>query len=81
MIKPIWIDFVVVISKLYVSERSTAPYFLSTSKPPADRTTLVKRSQQLAMASEACKEGKGVVISSGKTSPLFQRFISSYYSK
>jgi hypothetical protein len=40
------VDYVVVSSKLHVSERSTAPYVVSTSQPPADRTTIATLSQQ-----------------------------------
>jgi hypothetical protein len=45
MLKQKRVDCVVVSSKLHVSGRSTAPYIVSTSQPPADRTTLVTRSQ------------------------------------
>jgi hypothetical protein len=45
LIKQKWVDFVVVSSKLHVSERSTAPYVVSTSQPPADRTTIATLSQ------------------------------------
>jgi hypothetical protein len=33
------VDCVIVGSKLHISERSTAPYIVSTSQSPADRTT------------------------------------------
>jgi hypothetical protein len=43
------VDCVVVHSKLHVSERSTAPYIVSTSQPPADRTTIATLSQQFGL--------------------------------
>jgi hypothetical protein len=39
------VDCVVVGSKLHVSERSAAPYIVSTFQPPADRTTFAALSQ------------------------------------
>jgi hypothetical protein len=46
MLKQKRVDYVVVSSKLHVSERSTAPYIVSTSQPPVGRTTLATLSQQ-----------------------------------
>ena len=46
------VEFVVVSSKLHVSERSTPPYIVSTSQPPADRTTFAALSQQGKMRGE-----------------------------
>lgn len=44
LLKQQWIG-IVVSSKLRVSERSTAPCIISTSQPPADRTTFAALSQ------------------------------------